>query len=116
MENLKNKLREFAIERDWDQFHTPKNLVMAITGEVGELTEIFQWLDDKNSKLENLNEKDIARSKEEISDIFLYLIKLADKLEIDLIKEANNKIELNRKKYPIELSKGNSIKYNQRHE
>ena len=116
MEELKNKLREFAKERNWDQFHSPKNLVMALNGEMGELTEIFQWLDTENSKLKNLSEKDITRCKEEIADVFLYLIRLADKLEIDLITVANNKIDLNSKKYPVSLSKDNAIKYNQRDE
>jgi dCTP diphosphatase len=116
MEELKNKLREFAKERNWDQFHSPKNLVMALSGEVGELTEIFQWLDTENSKLDNLSESDKVRCKEEIADVFLYLIRLADKLEIDLIKEANLKIDINSKKYPISLSKNNAIKYNQRDE
>lgn len=116
MEELKNKLRDFAKERNWDQFHSPKNLVMALNGEVGELTEIFQWLDIENSKLENLSDKDKERCKEELADVFLYLIRLADKLEIDLIKEAYNKIEINSKKYPIDLSKDNAIKYNQRDE
>ncbi|MNL42833.1 hypothetical protein D3C87_1653150 [compost metagenome] len=116
MEELIKKLREFAIERNWDQFHSPKNLVMALSGEVGELTEIFQWLDTENSKLENLNAKEIVKCKEEMADVFLYLLRLADKLEIDLIREANNKIEINKEKYPIELSKNNAIKYNQRDE
>jgi dCTP diphosphatase len=116
MEELKNRLREFAKERNWDQFHSPKNLVMALNGEVGELTEIFQWLDSEKSKLGNLSEKDKARCKEEIADVFLYLIRLADKLKIDLIKEANNKIDINSEKYPIDLSKDNAIKYNQRDE
>jgi len=116
MEELIKKLREFAIERNWDQFHSPKNLVMALSGEVGELTEIFQWLDTENSKLGNLNAKEIAKCKEEMADVFLYLLRLADKLEIDLIKEANSKIEINKGKYPIELSKNNAIKYNQRDE
>jgi dCTP diphosphatase len=116
MEELKNKLRDFAKERNWDQFHSPKNLVMALNGEVGELTEIFQWLDTENSKLDKLSDKYKERCKEELADVFLYLIRLADKLEIDLIKEAHNKIEINSKKYPIVLSKDNAIKYNQRDE
>jgi len=116
MEQIKIKLRKFANERNWNQFHSPKNLVMALNGEMGELTEIFQWLDNDESYLEDLNSKDVVRCKEEIADVFLYLIRLADKLEIDLIKEANNKIETNKKKYPIELSKDNAIKYNQRDE
>jgi len=116
MEELKNKLREFAKERNWDQFHSPKNLVMALNGEVGELTEIFQWLDSEKSKLKNLSDKDKVRCKEEIADVFLYLIRIADKLDIDLIKEAHNKIEINSKKYPVDLSMDNAIKYNQRDE
>jgi len=116
MEKLRNRLREFAKERNWNQFHTPKNLVMALNGEMGELTEIFQWLDNENSKLENLSKQDKLRCNEEIADVFLYLVRLADKLNIDLIKEANNKIDINSKKYPIHLSKNNAIKYNQRNE
>jgi dCTP diphosphatase len=116
MEELTNKLREFAKERNWDKFHSPKNLVMALSGEVGELTEIFQWLDTESSQLSNLSEKDKARCKEEIADVFIYIIRLADKLEIDLVKEANIKIDINSKKYPVALSKDNAIKYNQRYE
>ena len=116
MKKLKYKLRDFANERNWNKFHNPKNLAMALNGEIGELTEIFQWLDAENSKLENLSNNDLKRCKEELADVFIYLIRLADKLEIDLIKEANTKIEINSKKYPVELSKGNSIKYNQRDE
>ena len=114
MQELKKKLHDFSKERSWDQFHSPKNLVMALTGEAGELAEIFQWLTLEESMLENLNEKDLERCKEEIADVFLYLLRLADKLNIDLISEGNKKMALNEKKYPIELSKNNAIKYNQR--
>ncbi|MDC0303609.1 nucleotide pyrophosphohydrolase [Flavobacteriales bacterium] len=116
MEELKSRLRAFAQERNWDQFHNPKNLVMALSGEVGELTEIFQWLDSDKSEKDQLSVKDKARCNEELADIFLYLIRLADRLEIDLLAEANKKIDLNAKKYPVELSKGNAVKYNQRDE
>jgi dCTP diphosphatase len=116
MEEIKKKLREFAKERNWDQFHAPKNLVMALGGEIGELTEIFQWLDTEDSKIENLNKKDLLRCKEELADIFLYTIRLADKLNIDIEEEAHKKIEINKIKYPIELSKNNAIKYNRRDE
>ncbi|MEK6153891.1 nucleotide pyrophosphohydrolase [Flavobacteriaceae bacterium 3-367] len=116
MDKIKQRLREFAKERNWDKFHSPKNLVMALNGEMGELTEIFQWLGTEDSKLENLQPKDLARCKEEIADVFLYLLRLADKLDIDLIAEANNKIDINEEKYPIELSKDNAVKYNQRDE
>ena len=116
MDNLQNKLRVFAEERDWDNYHTPKNLVMALSGEIGELTEIFQWLNEDESKIENLSIKNIERVKEEIADVFLYLIRLSDKLNIDLIEVANNKIEINKTKYPVDLSKNNAIKYNRRNE
>ena len=116
MEELKKRLSDFAKERNWNPFHSPKNLVMALNGEIGELTEVFQWLDSEKSKLENLSENEIARCKEEMADVFLYLLRLSDKLEIDLIKEANAKIDINHKKYPVELSKNNAIKYNQRDE
>lgn len=114
MEKIKKRLEKFSNERDWEQFHNPKNLVMALSGEVGELTEIFQWLSFKESRIENLSTKNIDRCKEEISDVFLYLIRLSDKLKIDLISEANKKIDSNNLKYPVELSKSNAIKYNQR--
>ena len=116
MENLKLKLREFAKERNWDQFHSPKNLVMALSGEVGELTEIFQWLKEEESIIEKLSDKDNDHVKEELADIFLYLIRIADKLDIDLIDVADKKIDKNAEKYPIELSKGNAIKYSKRDE
>ena len=116
MDNLQNKLRVFAEERDWDNYHTPKNLVMALSGEIGELTEIFQWLNEDETKIENLSIKNIESVKEEIADVFLYLIRLSDKLNIDLIEVANNKIEINKIKYPVDLSKNNAIKYNRRNE
>ena len=114
MEALKQKLQDFAGDRNWDQYHNPKNLTMALSGEVGELTEIFQWLSEEESKLHNLSSRDYRRAKEELADILLYLVRLADKLDIDIIAEANNKIEINAKKYPVELAKDNAIKYNQR--
>ena len=82
--NYKNKIQEFADERNWEQFHTPKNLAMALSGEVGELTEIFQWLSEEESK--NLSDKDLQLAKEEVADIFIYLLRLSSKLNIDLEK------------------------------
>jgi len=114
MKEIKDKLRAFAEERDWDKFHTPKNLVMALSGEVGELTEIFQWLTPDESKIENLSSKQFSNIKEEIADIYLYLIRLADKLDIDLEQSALHKIKINSEKYPVELSRGNAVKYNKR--
>ncbi|RMZ49609.1 nucleotide pyrophosphohydrolase [Flavobacteriaceae bacterium PRS1] len=116
MEDIKIKLKKFAEDRNWEQFHSPKNLVMALSGEVGELTEIFQWLTEEQSKLENLDPKTLSRTKEELADVFLYILRLADKLNVDLISEAHKKIEINEDKYPIDLAKNNAIKYNLRDE
>ena len=110
----KTKLAKFADERNWEQFHSPKNLSMALAGEVGELLEIFQWLTENESKRENLDSKTMKLIEEEIADICIYLIRLSDKLNIDLDKVVDKKIKLNDKKYPIKLAKGNATKYNRR--
>lgn len=114
MEHLKKKLSEFAKERDWEKFHNPKNLVMALSGEVGELCDIFQWLTPEQSQVDSLTEAQIEDIEEELADVYLYLIRISDKLGIDLDKVALKKLEVNKKKYPIDLSKGNAIKYNKR--
>ena len=116
LDDLINKLRVFSNERDWDQFHSPKNLIMALTSEVAELSDIFQWLSEEQSKIENIDSKSLEKTKEEIADVFLYILRIADKLNIDLEREAVKKIRINAEKYPIELSKGNSVKYNRRNE
>ena len=110
LENLKLRLQEFAKERDWDQFHSPKNFSMAMIVECAELVEHFQWLTDEQSK--NLPADTLEEVRLEMADIFLYLIRLADKLDVDLIAAANDKIKLNAKKYPIEKAKGIATKYN----
>lgn len=112
LSELREALASFAQEREWDQFHTVKNLILALVGEVGELSEIFQWLDEK--QISNLSEADMDRAKEEVADVFLYLIRLSDKLDIDLIEAANSKLRLNAEKYPVDASKGNAVKYNRR--
>ena len=109
LDNLKLKLRDFAKERDWDQFHSPKNFSMALIVECAELVEHFQWLTDEQSK--NLPTETLEEVRLEMADIFLYLIRLADKLDVDLIEAANDKIKLNAKKYPIEKAKGLATKY-----
>ncbi len=110
LENLKLRLREFAKERYWDQFHSPKNFSMAMIVECAELVEHFQWLTDEQSK--NLPSETLEEVRLEMADIFLYLIRLADKLDVDLIDAANTKIKLNTEKYPVEKSKGLATKYN----
>lgn len=109
LEDLKMKLAQFAQDRDWDKFHSPKNLVMALAGESGELVELFQWLTESDSR--NLSNKQKHRVKEEIADVFLYLLRLSAKLDIDLIEAANNKILKNEVKYPIERCYGLSNKH-----
>jgi len=109
LDTLKHVLREFADTRDWNQFHSPKNLCMALGVEVAELTEHFQWLTEDQSK--NLTGSKREEVATELADTLLYLIRLADKLDIDLLAAAFRKIELNSQKYPVDKSRGNAKKY-----
>jgi len=109
LESIKLKLREFAKERDWDQFHSPKNFSMAMIVECAELVEHFQWLTDEQSK--NLSAETLEEVSLEMADIFIYLIRLADKLDVDLIESAKRKMVLNAEKYPVDKAKGLAIKY-----
>ena len=112
LNKIKKKLCKFSDDRNWDQFHTPKNLAMALSVECSELVEIFQWLTEEESK--NLDSKTIESVKDEVADIFIYLIRIADQFNIDIEEAINDKIKKNAIKYPIELSKNNAIKYNKR--
>ncbi len=110
LESLKHQLREFAAERDWDQFHSPKNFASALIVEAAELLEHFQWLTQEQSRhLDAETEREVAL---EMADVLIYLVRLADKLDIDLIASAREKIALNEKKYPVEKSRGLATKYN----
>ena len=111
IKEIQDKLAKFAEERDWDQFHSPKNLAMALTSEVGELNELFQWLTEEQS-----NNVDNDEIRQEIADIFIYLLRLSDKLDIDIEEAVREKIEINAKRYPVDLAKGNAIKYSKRDE
>ena len=113
LNDLKNEIRNFVSERDWEQFHSPKNLAMALSVEVSELVEIFQWLDQEDSK--NIMEKASKKSnvEEELADIFYYLLRLSDVLGVDLKAVLKNKIKKNAEKYPVEKAKGNAMKYNE---
>lgn len=102
-------LEEFAVKRDWNQFHSPKNLSMALSVEVAELVEEFQWLTEEQSA--KLATEKLAKVKDEIGDIMIYLVRLSSKLGIDLISAANDKILKNEKKYPVDKAKGNAKKY-----
>tara|TARA_B100000029_G_C17119388_1_gene794512 strand:- start:260 stop:607 length:348 start_codon:yes stop_codon:yes gene_type:complete len=111
LEKIKVKLKDFSEERDWEQFHSPKNLAMALSVEVAELVEIFQWANEGGAK--EIKDPVIRKQiEEEIADIFNYLIKFVDLLDIDLEKISLEKIEKNAEKYPIDKSKGKAEKYN----
>ena len=109
LNTLKLRLREFADSRDWNQFHSPKNLSMALSVEASEIIEHFQWLTEEQS--ENLPQNTLNKVATELADTLLYLIRLADKLDIDLLTAAQNKIEINEQKYPVDKAKGNAKKY-----
>jgi len=109
---IQNQLEKFAIERDWRQFHTPKNLAMALSVEASELVEIFQWLKPEESN--SPDQKQIESINDEVADIAMYLLRFCSVLEIDLESAIKSKLERNAEKYPINLSKGNSQKYNKR--
>jgi len=114
LSKIQKKLADFAKKRNWDQFHSPKNLSMALAAEAAELLEIFQWLTDDQSKEIINNEKEMVLIKQEIADVFIYLTRLADKLGIDIEKAVLEKIALNEKKYTVKLAKDNATKYNKR--
>ncbi len=97
---VRDELRAFAAERDWDQFHSPKNLASALAVEAAELLEPFQWLTEDQSR--NLTEKQLAAVKNELADVQIYLIRLADKLDVDLLQAVRDKIVRQRRKIPSE--------------
>ena len=108
---LRNSLRQFAAERDWDQFHSPKNLAMALAVEAAELLERFQWVTEEDSK--RLPPADLAAVREEMADVLNYLVRLADKLDVNLLEAAAEKIVLNAQKYPVDKSRGSAKKYSE---
>ena len=109
LDTLKQRIREFADARDWNQFHSPKNLSMALSVEVAEIVEHFQWLTEEQSK--NLPQNKLDEVEAELADTFIYLIRIADKLDIDLLSATINKIAVNEQKYPVEKARGNAKKY-----
>jgi len=111
LEKLRNVLREFAAERDWDQFHSPKNLSMALVAEVAELVEHFQWLTEAQSS--NLTTEKLAEVELELADIQIYLVRLADKLKIDVMSAVEKKLAINARKYPPDKVRGSSKKYSE---
>ena len=111
LEQLKEQLRQFVAERDWQQYHSPKNLSMALIAEAAELVEHFQWLTEEQSA--NLLPEKLAEVELELADIQIYLVELADKLQLDLMAAVEKKLVLNAKKYPAEKVRGSAKKYNE---
>lgn len=109
LEDLALRLEVFVEERDWAQFHSPKNLAMALGGEVGELIEHFQWLTEEQSR--DLSDKAREAVRAELADVQIYLLLLARKLNMDLLQAANDKLEANARKYPLDKARGNARKY-----
>src|SRR5829696_8951618 len=110
--DLQESLRHFAKARDWEQFHNPKNLVMALSGEVGELTALFQW-ETADGSTQIMAGPKSNQVRLELADIMIYLVRLADVLGVDLLKAAAEKIALNEERYPVDRSRGSALKYNQ---
>lgn len=111
LETLQSDLQQFVKDRDWGQFHAPKNLSMAISAEAGELLALLQWLPEDDT--DALDDPLRKRVVEEIADVFLYLLLIAQRLDIDLIEAASAKLVENGKKYPAELVRGSARKYNE---
>jgi NTP pyrophosphatase (non-canonical NTP hydrolase) len=108
---LRDLVRAFVDERDWDQFHTPKNLSAALTVEAAELLEHFQWL--QTGSADELGEGKVREVRHEMADVLVYLVRLADKLDVDLMAAVEEKMVLNRAKYPAELVRGDARKYDE---
>lgn len=113
LEKIKSIVSQFSAERDWDQFHSVKNLAMALSVESSELLEIFQWVPEVDSNKVSENPEMLAKLEDEIADVFIYLLRISMKSNIDLEKVIHAKLEKNALKYPVYLSKGNSKKYDQ---
>lgn len=108
-DRIRKQVRQFVVERDWDQFHSPKNLSMALIVEAAELVEHFQWLTEEESC--KLSPEQVAKVELELADIQIYLISLAERLKLDLVVAVDKKLALNAVKYPAEQVRGSSKKY-----
>ena len=106
LEELKEKIKQFNIERDWDQYHNPKDLIIALFSEVGELAECYRWLNDEEISQVHLDPDKRKKVEEEVADILMYMFMFAYKTDIDLVKVIEDKLEKNSKKYPIDKMKG----------
>jgi NTP pyrophosphatase (non-canonical NTP hydrolase) len=108
---LAASLQRFADDRDWQQFHSPKNLLLALTGEVGELCEIFQWMSDADSFSAAADPETGQAVRDELADVLMYLVRLSSVLGVDLNEAATRKLASNGQKYPVDKAKSNSKKY-----
>ena len=106
LEQLRQSLQRFAAARDWDQFHSPKNLAMALIAEAAELVEHFQWLNEEQSR--RLDEAKLEAVSQELADVLIYLVRTADKLGIDLIAAARKKMAINEARYPADKVRGDA--------
>lgn len=106
------RIRSFAALREWEQFHTPKNLAMALAAEAGELLEVFQWLTVDESR--NLSAEGLADATEELADVAIYLLRLADVLGVPVLEAIAAKLAVNEERYPVEQARGNATKYSRR--
>ncbi|QUE90439.1 nucleotide pyrophosphohydrolase [Pseudomonas sp. SCA2728.1_7] len=113
IEQVQQRLRVFAQERNWEQFHTPKNLASALAVEASELLEIFQWLTESQAVAIKGDVGRMRKVEEEMADVTLYLLRLADVLSVDLQQAVDRKLRSNAEKYPIEKARGNAKKYNE---
>lgn len=111
VDRIAKRLADFARERDWEQFHSPKNIATALSVEASELLEIFQWLTEEQSR--QPSREAMEKVKEEAADVLLYLIRLSDLLHIDLAAAVDAKLAANARKYPAHKARGNSKKYNE---
>jgi dCTP diphosphatase len=109
LEDLKQRLRSFVAERDWAKFHSPKNLAMALSVEVAELVEQFQWLTESQSA--ELDDARRRRVEDELADVLVYLVRLADQLDVDLLAVTARKLQDNARKYPADQVRGQARKY-----
>jgi NTP pyrophosphatase (non-canonical NTP hydrolase) len=111
IDELKQHLQEFARQRDWEKFHNAKNLAMALVCEAGELVEIFQWLDTEQAEAASTDPALVAKTAEELADIMICAIRLADIMQLPINRIIEEKIAINNQKYPVELVKGSAKKY-----
>ncbi|MBJ9976791.1 nucleotide pyrophosphohydrolase [Pseudomonas sp. S75] len=113
VESLAAALQAFADDREWNQFHSPKNLVLALTGEVGELCEVFQWMGDAQALSAASHPKTAQAVRDELADVLMYLVRLSSVLGVDLNEAVTQKLASNERKYPVDKAKGTSEKYDQ---